>query len=57
MNSRYAVLVDGIVANIVLWDGATKWTPESGSAVLIPDGVFVDIGYSYVNGEFSAAAQ
>ncbi|HGL4259593.1 hypothetical protein [Burkholderia dolosa] len=40
--------------NIVVWDGEEKWEPESGVAIKIPDGVPVSIGYTYVDGIFSA---
>jgi len=44
--SNYAIVENGIVTNIIVWDGETKYdagvpTPP----VLIPDGAFVTTGY------------
>lgn len=55
--SIYAVVENGIVTNLVEWDGESEWTPPSGSTdVLVPTNTFVDLGYSYSNGVFSAPA-
>jgi len=48
----YAVVVDGKVVNVAVWDGETPWTPEEGEVVEIPVGSFAGIGWDYVNGEF-----
>lgn len=50
--SNYAVVEDGKVTNIVVWDGETKWLPENGDAILAPEGV--GIGWTYVDGIFTA---
>jgi hypothetical protein len=51
---RYAVVTDGIVTNIISWDGVSEWSPPEGSeAVLIPEGVFVDLGYTWNGSDFS----
>lgn len=50
----YAVVVDGVVTNTVVWDGQTEWAPESGDAVEIPEGVPVSIGWFYKGDKFSA---
>jgi len=52
--SSYAVVVDGQVVNVVLWDGVTAWQPAAGEAVVIPDESGVSIGWSYEDGEFVA---
>lgn len=50
MGNIYAVVVDGVVVNLVVWDGISDWKPVQGEAVLT-DGD-VGIGWGYVNGEF-----
>ena len=45
MGSTYAVVKDGIVINIVVWDGETEWQPDEGYAVKT-DGS-VGIGWLY----------
>jgi len=47
---KYALIVDCIVVNIVLWNGLTPYNPN-GELIPIGDSK-VDIGYSYINGEF-----
>lgn len=44
---RYAMIKDGIVQNISLWDGdTTKWTPPEDMLVIpAPDHVGVGWGY------------
>lgn len=33
MVSRYALVCDGQVINVTLWDGKTDWTPDEGCTV------------------------
>lgn len=56
--ARYAVLVDGVVDNMIEWDGNTEiWSPEHGTDVVaIEEDQVVDIGYSYAGGSFSPPA-
>lgn len=49
---RYAIVEDGTVTNIVLWDGETEWGGAD-KAVPCPDGV--NIGDRYEDGEFIPA--
>jgi len=36
--AHYAIVIDGIVDNIAVWDGVTLWAPgETGDAILVPD--------------------
>ena len=43
------------IVNIVVWDGITLWNPgEEYDKVLIPEECKVEIGGTYVNGEFIA---
>ncbi|OXI67380.1 hypothetical protein CFB81_22220 [Burkholderia sp. AU28863] len=46
--SNYAVVENGLVTNLVAWDGETEWTPPEGSTVVqVETGAFVSIGYTY----------
>jgi hypothetical protein len=52
---NYAIIENGIVSNIVVWDGQAPWNPPVGAnAVQIPDGAYIGIGSTYANGVFSA---
>jgi len=55
MMGTYAVVEDGAVTNVVLWDGdAEEWQPPANAlAVLLDDGSSVGIGWTYANGEFA----
>lgn len=54
MNNYAVVDSEGKVINIIYWDGVSEWSPpEDTKAVKIPDGLFVDIGYSYNGKKFS----
>ena len=50
MVNRYAVVKDGVVVNVCLWDGdTTKWTPPEGAiAVLAESGA--GTGWTYDRG-------
>lgn len=46
--SRYALIVDGIVVNIVLWDGKSDWHPPKGNiCIKIDEDTFVSEGFKY----------
>lgn len=55
MNKRIAIIKDGVVVNVAVWDGVTPWSPG-------PEFDFMDlagfpdasIGWHYANGEFWA---
>lgn len=49
MSRDFAVVENGVVANIVVWDGDTEtWSPPEGSIVIpIPEGVVAGIGCRY----------
>ncbi len=52
---NYAIVESGFVTNIVLWDGEAVWAPRAGqSAIEVKDGVDAGIGYSFVDGVFTA---
>ncbi|MBZ9675141.1 hypothetical protein [Mesorhizobium sp. ES1-1] len=54
---RYALVSEGTVVNVILWDGNTEtWAPPAGSiAVLCPDEV--GTGWTYVHGDWQAPAE
>lgn len=52
MSDNYAIIENGTVVNVVLWDGEAEWSPDAGEAVKT-DGT-VSIGWSYKDGVFSA---
>ncbi|WP_124076738.1 hypothetical protein [Burkholderia gladioli] len=47
--AKYAIVLNSVVENIVLWDGDYEtWTPPDGStAHLLPDGSAVNIGDTF----------
>lgn len=51
---KWAVInVDGIVVNIIVWDGSDKWlSPEGMTVIKCGDTPFC-IGGSYKNGEYT----
>jgi hypothetical protein len=55
MSDLYALVENGSVANVVLWDGAPGWLPPDGStAVKLDDGSSVSIGWTYDGASFAA---
>lgn len=51
----YAVIENGIVSNLVCWDGKSEWhAPDGSIAKAIPSGVSVSIGYAFDGGTFAA---
>lgn len=54
MAQRYAVIVDGTVTNLILWDGVSIWTPPDGATIVPVSGRVVDIGYTFDGTTFSA---
>lgn len=53
-SALYAVVANGIVENIVVWDGDSEWSaPDGATAVPITtSGVVVDIGYEFDGANF-----
>ncbi|KVP77545.1 hypothetical protein WJ92_02905 [Burkholderia ubonensis] len=51
--NKYAEVANGIVTNLIVWDGESDLGLESCQLVEIRDGVFVEIGYVYSDGIFS----
>ncbi|MFW5398367.1 tail fiber assembly protein [Yersinia sp. 1252 StPb PI] len=63
--SKYAVVLNGLVINIVTWDGVTEWVPNEGEAIPagplgggggsgVGGGSGCGIGWSYADGTFTA---
>lgn len=51
---RYAIVgPDNIVKNIIVWDGASAWTPPEEHIMVDVEEVFCDIGCIHDNGVFS----
>lgn len=49
----YAIIENGLVVNIVIWDGVTSFVPPSGKILIqIQDGTYTGPGATYVNGAF-----
>ncbi|CAM2295030.1 hypothetical protein [Ralstonia mannitolilytica] len=58
MKNQYAIVHDGNVLNIVVYDGQEEWVPTTGTELVeIPPDIFVDIGYIYLGGKFSPPAE
>lgn len=54
----YAIVENGLVINMIIWDGESEWsTPDGTSAIRVDADVIVAIGYSYANGIFSAPVE
>lgn len=51
---NYALVKNGIVENIVVWDGVTPYNPIGYEKIEILPGVHCDTGYTYVDGIFTA---
>ena len=49
---NYAMIKDGAVANIAVWDGENAWDPDGFQVIPLPEGV--SIGWLFVDEEFIA---
>lgn len=49
---RYAIVINGVVANAIEWDGSSAWAPPAGATVVQSD--TAQVGWSYANGAFTA---
>lgn len=55
MVQRYALVSDGVVANVILWDADAQPDVQFGAEVLavqLPDGSRVGPGWTYAGGVF-----
>lgn len=51
--ARYAVIRDGVVVNVVIWDGESPCEPLA-DAVELPADSPVGVGYTVIGGEYVA---
>jgi len=49
-----ALIKNGLVDNMVLWDGVTEWTPPEGVTMVSNPPAGVGIGWAYSGGTFTA---
>ncbi|MCI3206574.1 MULTISPECIES: hypothetical protein [Pandoraea] len=54
MMKKYAIIENGAVVNVVLWDGETKCDAIPDDAVELPDGSAVSPGYAFDGANFIA---
>lgn len=55
---NYALVENGVVVNVIVWDGQSSWQPPDGqTAVLVPDDAYAGIGSTYSNGAFGEPPQ
>lgn len=53
--SNYAIVENGNVVNVILWDGSAQWQPPAGATVVeVPDGVACGPGYTFDGTNFIA---
>lgn len=52
---KYAIVEDGLVVNTIEWDGQEPLGDDL-TPMLVPEGLAVDIGTPFVNGEFQVPA-
>ena len=53
--NRYTIVANGVVTNVILWDGVAAWTPPGGSTMhLIPDDSPVSSGWSFDGANYTA---
>ena len=51
--AHWAVIRDGLVEAVVVWDGESAWTPPEGTILeSLADWPHVGIGWTYTDGEF-----
>jgi hypothetical protein len=49
-----ALIINGVVVNIALWDGISLWQPQCDSIVDITNQPQVQIGWTYDGANFNA---
>lgn len=53
-SKKYALLKDGFVKNIILWDGISEYIAEKDIEIIsIHEFQYVDIGWEFSNGEWN----
>jgi hypothetical protein len=55
---RWAIVIGGVVENIVLWDGSAAWSPEKeAQAVQLTEGQVCGIGWIYDGTTFAEPSE
>jgi hypothetical protein len=56
---NYAVIENGVVSNVIVWDGDSDWQPPDGATTvqITSDTGVAYIGGTYENGRFAAPTQ
>lgn len=49
---RYAIVRDGIVENVIVWDGETPYSPPEGTILVANENVGIGWSYDSATGEF-----
>ncbi|EMO4762579.1 TPA: hypothetical protein ACQZF0_000426 [Escherichia coli] len=49
---QYALVKNGIVENMIEWDGVTEYVPGEGFEVIMADNQVVQIGYKFDGKKF-----
>jgi hypothetical protein len=50
---RWAIVIGGIVDNLILWDGGSSWSPPVGSeAIQLAEGQACGIGWQWNGKDF-----
>jgi hypothetical protein len=48
---RYAIVRDGVIENVILWDGASPWvSPPLVEVYPLEDGVAAAVGWTWLSG-------
>lgn len=56
MAEKFAVVSDGIVENIIIWDGVQPLdVPDGVSMIAVPDDAQIDLGYCFDGTGFAEA--
>lgn len=51
---KYALIENNTVVNLVEWDGESPYQPNDNPILVNIDNQHVDLGYTYIDGEFQA---
>lgn len=51
--NRYALIIEGVVTNIALWDGASSWDHGCDAVILIEEGQKVGVGSDWDGTNFT----
>ena len=52
--SRYAIVRDGVVENVTVWDGVTEWSPPEGTEAVLDKSGTAQIGGTHHGKNFVA---